>query len=84
MQLMEEQPFRIADIYVPMGQRKTLDPAAVERIAEGMLEGNRRPPILVRKDGERFVLVEGVHELEASKALGDETIMGLLVQGRPR
>jgi hypothetical protein len=32
-------------------------------------------PILVRADGARFVLVEGLHRLEAAKALGEETIV---------
>jgi hypothetical protein len=82
--LMEEQPFRIADIYVPMRLRQALDPKAVEAAAEEMLTLARRPPILVRKDGDRYVLVEGLTELEARKALGEDTIMGLLVQGRPR
>ena len=39
-------------------------------------------PILVRCDGDRFVLVEGLHRLEACKALGEETIAGFLVSGQ--
>ena len=31
------------------------------------------------RDGDRFVLVEGFHRLEACKALGEETIVGFLV-----
>ena len=38
--------------------------------------------ILVRQDGERFVLVEGLHRLEACKQLGEETIVGYVVQAR--
>ncbi|MBI3113344.1 MAG: ParB N-terminal domain-containing protein, partial [Rhodospirillales bacterium] len=41
-------------------------------------------PILVRRDGDGFVLVEGLHRLEACKALGDKTIVGLVVQARRR
>jgi hypothetical protein len=37
----------------------------------------------VRPDGDRFVLVEGLHRLEACKALGEETILGFLV-GSPQ
>jgi len=37
-------------------------------------------PILVRPDGDRFVLVEGLHRIEACKALGEETIYGYLTQ----
>jgi ParB-like chromosome segregation protein Spo0J len=40
----------------------------------------------VRPDGDRFVLVEGLHRLEACKALGEESILGFLVspQGGPQ
>ena len=37
---------------------------------------------MVRQDGERFVLIEGLHRLEACKQLGEETIVGYLVQAR--
>ena len=56
----------------------------VERIAESMIEEGQRTPIMVREDGERYVLVEGLHRLEACKALGEETIVGLIVQARAR
>ena len=81
---MEDNTFEIAQIYVPVKRRKTLDQAAVDRIAENMLEVGQLTPILVRQDRERYVLVEGLHRLEACKALGEETIIGLLVQARPR
>ena len=35
-----------------------------------MLVKGQETPILVRSDGSRFVLVEGLHRLEACKALG--------------
>ena len=79
---MEKQTFRIDDIYVPVKRRRTLDPATVDEIAESILEEGQRTPILVRQDGERLVLVEGLHRLEACKALGEETIVGLVVQAR--
>jgi uncharacterized ParB-like nuclease family protein len=45
-------------------------------------------PISVRadtKDGaERYVMVEGLHRLEALKALGETTVTGFLVQARTR
>jgi ParB-like chromosome segregation protein Spo0J len=47
-----------------------------------MLEIGQETPILVRRDGERFVLVDGLHRLEACKALGEETIVGFLVSAR--
>jgi sulfiredoxin len=37
----------------------------------------------VRPDGARFVLVEGLHRLEAAaKALGEQTIVGFRVAAR--
>jgi sulfiredoxin len=80
--LMKDQPIPIADIYVPVKRRATLDPETVEKIAQSMLEEGQRTPILVRRDGERFVLVEGLHRLEACKALGETKILALLVQAR--
>ena len=54
----------------------------MHEIAESILEKGQQTPILVRKDGERFVLVEGLHRLEACKSLGEATIAGYLVQAR--
>jgi len=45
-----------------------------------MLEEGQKTPIRVRADGERYVLVEGLHRLEACKALGEQTIVGIVVQ----
>jgi sulfiredoxin len=47
-----------------------------------MLQVGQQSPILIRQDGARFVLVEGLHRLEACKALGEETILGYLVDAR--
>ncbi len=80
--LMKDQAIPIADVYVPTKRRQTLKPEVVEKIAESMLEIGQRTPILVRRDGERFVLVEGLHRLEACKALGETKIMALFVQAR--
>jgi len=44
--------------------------------------GGQQTPILVRADGTRFVLVEGLHRLEAAKALGEATIVGYRVEAR--
>ncbi len=82
MPMMEEQEFNTADIYVPVKRRATLDPKTVEEIAESILEEGQRTAIMVREDGKRYVLVEGLHRLEACKMLGEETIRGLLVQAR--
>ncbi len=79
---MDDQTFRIENIYVPVKRRRTLDPVTVNTIAESMLEEGQRTPILVRRDGDRLVLVEGLQRLEACRSLGEETIVGLIVQAR--
>ncbi len=81
---MEDQTFRIEDIYVPVKRRQTLDPVTVNEIAESMLEDGQRTPILVRQDGDRLVLIEGLHRLEACRSLGEETIVGYIVQARQK
>ena len=80
--MMKRETFAIANIYVPVKRRATLDPNKAQAIAESMLQVGQQTPILVRQDGERFVLVEGLHRLEACKQLGEDTIVGYLVQAR--
>src|ERR1700739_3168610 len=80
--MLKRENFPIAKIYVPVKRRATLRPEAVREIAESMLEIGQETPILVRRDGDRFVLVEGLHRLEACKALGEETVVGFLVSGQ--
>ena len=80
--MFKRESFPIADIYVPVKRRATLSPPKVDEIAASMLEEGQKTPILVRQDGARLVLVEGLHRLEAAKALGEQTIIGYLVQAR--
>jgi sulfiredoxin len=80
--MLKRETFTIADIYVPVKRRATLKPATVAELAASILEVGQQTPILVRRDGERFVLVEGLHRLEACKALGEQTILGYLVDAR--
>lgn len=80
--MMKRETFAIANIYVPVKRRATLDPKKAQAIAESMLQVGQQTPILVRQDGERFVLVEGLHRLEACKQLGEDTIVGYVVQAR--
>jgi ParB-like chromosome segregation protein Spo0J len=80
--MMKRESFPIADIYVPVKRRSDLRAAAVDEIAESMLQAGLQTPILVRRDGARFVLVEGLHRLEACKKLGETTIFGYLVDAR--
>lgn len=80
--VLKRQMLAIQDVYVPVKRRQTLDPQKVEALAESMMEKGQQAPILVRPDGKRFVLVEGLHRLEACKALGETTVPAYLVQAR--
>ncbi|MGC1695566.1 MAG: ParB N-terminal domain-containing protein [Pseudolabrys sp.] len=80
--MMRTEKFPIAAIYVPVKRRATLVPARVDEIAASMLKDGQQVPIKVRPDGDRFVLIEGLHRLEAAKALGETTIVGYRVDAR--
>jgi sulfiredoxin len=81
-ELLKEEKITIESIYVPTKRRSTLDLKKVEALAENMLEKGQQSSILVRRDAERFVLVEGLHRLEAMKALGETQILAIVVQAR--
>jgi ParB-like chromosome segregation protein Spo0J len=80
--MLIKETFAIADIHVPVKRVKTLDPAKVEDLANDMLENGQTTPIRLRPDGDRFVLIEGMHRLEALRALGETTIEGYLTRAR--
>lgn len=80
--MLEKKTFPIEKIYVPAKRAKTLDQDKVLALANDMLENGQTTPIRLRADGERFVLIEGLHRLEAMRALGEETIEGFLVRAR--
>lgn len=81
---MKDLVFRIDEIYVPTARRKTVDPEKVAAIGESMLEEGQKTPIMVRDDGKRLILVEGLQRIEAAKSLGEMTIVGIKVQARRR
>ena len=80
--MLKSKAVPVANIYVPVKRRATLDTAKVALLAESILESGQSTPILVREDGERLVLVEGLHRLEACRSLGEQTILAYLVQSR--
>ena len=73
------ESFPIETIFVPTKQKKAIKPESVAEIAESILDIGQQEPISIRLDGDRLVLVEGLHRLEACKALGETTILGVLV-----
>ncbi len=83
---METLTVAIEDIYVPVKRRRTLNEKTMETIAESIIEEGLRTPIRVRRDEERgrFVLVNGLHRLEALKALGETTVPAVVGGARQR
>ena len=73
----DPESLSIDQIYVPVKKRKTLRPELVQEIAASILEVGQQVPILVRPDEGRLVLLDGLHRLEACKALGETTIIGV-------
>jgi len=80
--MLNPEPLPLDEIYVPAKLRKTLDAAEVEAIAESILEEKDQRPIQVRRGKGRYVLIKGLHRLEAVRALGEPTIDALIVQAR--
>lgn len=80
--MMKKQIVAVQEVYVPVQRRQTLDQQKVEALAESMLSKGQDAPIPVRPDGKHFVLVEGLHRLEACRALGVTTVPVYLVQAR--
>lgn len=67
---------------MPVKPKKTRKPDKVTSLAEDTLENGQLTPIRVRPNGDGFILVEGLHRLEALRALGEETIEGYRVKAR--
>ena len=79
---MEVITAAIDEIYVPVKRRKTLDRKVVDKLAESILEQGQLVPVLLRRDQDKYILVEGLHRLEACRALGETTIRAMIVQAR--
>ncbi len=80
--MMRRESFPIASIYVPVKRRTELNPKTVDELAANILQAGQQTPILVRRDGEHFILVEGLHRLEACRKLGETNIFCYLVDAR--
>ena len=79
---MKPVAINIDEIYVPAALRKPVDAAKVAELAESIADKGQEAPILVRPDKGRYVLVSGLHRIEACKALGETTIIANIVQSR--
>jgi ParB-like chromosome segregation protein Spo0J len=82
--MLERVSVEIDRIRVPVKRRKTLDPEKAAALAESILEEGQKTPISVRADGDGFILVEGLHRLEACRSLGETTIVGTVVRAKLR
>ena len=80
--MLRDEVVEIADIYVPTARRKALNQKTVDALAESILEEGLKVPIQLRKGDGRYVLVEGLHRLEACRALGEDTITCVFVDAR--
>ena len=76
--MLKPESFPIDKIYVPVKRRKALKSELVQEIAESILEVGQQDPIVVRPDEDRFVLVEGLHRLEANVQPANERSKGLV------
>jgi ParB/RepB/Spo0J family partition protein len=77
---MKDVVIPIEEIYVPASRRGPVDADKVNTLAESIAENGLQSPILVRPDKARYVLVSGLHRLEACKALGETTVKVNIVQ----
>jgi len=82
--LLKPVVLKIEEIYVPTERRKELDPQRLRSTAEEILEESEEQPIQVRRAKTGYVLVKGIHRLEARKALGETTIQAFIVGARLR
>lgn len=78
--MLKALPVPLAEIYVPVKTRETLDTAKVAVLAESIMEKGLETPIQVRRDKDRYVLVAGLHRLEALRALGETAAPAYIVR----
>lgn len=80
--MLEKLSVSIDKIRVPSKRAKTLDETKLGLIAEDMIENGQTTPIQVRIDGDGYILVEGLHRLEALRALGETSVESYIVRAR--
>ncbi len=80
--MLKIQQVPVDTVYIPQERRKLLDEGKARILAEDILENGMKLPIMVRFDGKRHIIVEGLHRLEAARILGEKTISAYLVQAK--
>jgi sulfiredoxin len=81
---MKDVFINVDEIYIPASKRGPIDAEKVQTLAESIADVGLQSPILVRPDKQRYVLVSGLHRLEACKALGETKVKVNLVQATKR
>lgn len=79
---MDDMTIKIEEIYVPAKRRAKVDQEKIDLLAESIIDEGLKVPIQVRHDGKRYILVEGLHRLEACRALGEENITAIQVRAK--
>jgi sulfiredoxin len=80
--MLKAQDISIEEVYIPTARRKTLNTETADTLAEDILENGQKTPIQVRQGNGRYVLLEGLHRLEACKLLGEENVSAYVVQSK--
>lgn len=80
--LLKAIVIKIEDVYVPAERRRELDPEKIDQAAEEIMAEVEQQPIHVRQGKDRYVLVKGIHRLEARKALGEDSIEAYIVAAK--
>ncbi len=80
--MLQKLAVALSDIRVPAKRGRTLDAAKVQALAEDIIENGQTTPIQVRREGAGFILIEGLHRLEALRALGEQTVAVYIVRAR--
>ncbi len=80
--MLKPVPINLDKIYVPVKYKDAVDRQKVEELTQSILEKGLLTPIHVRADKDRYVLVTGLHRLEAVRALGETQISALIVRAR--
>lgn len=82
--MLETVVLALDEIYVPVKLKKEFDQERLDWAAEQYIEKGEQRPIQVRRDegNGRYVLIKGLHRLEALKALGEEKIEAIVVRAR--
>ena len=80
--MLEKMIISIENVRVPVKRSKTLDGKKLQFIAEDIIENGQTTPIQVRTDGPAYILIEGLHRLEALRALGETMVEAIIVKAR--